>query len=116
MATKNSQILATPPPLPWIGWTTVDSQDAASELARSVVEAGLAACAQVSAPIQSWYQWEGKLEQATEYRITLKFHPSQRLALQQWLRRHHPYDTPQWVAVESKDALPEYTQWIVGQG
>jgi periplasmic divalent cation tolerance protein len=45
--------------------TTVDSEVAAAELARSAVEARVAACGQVVGPIKSVYRWQGKIENAS---------------------------------------------------
>ena len=52
--------------------TTTDSQDAAAGLARSAVEARVAACGQVIGPINSVYWWEGKIDNATEWLVVFK--------------------------------------------
>ncbi|HEV3069074.1 MAG TPA: divalent cation tolerance protein CutA, partial [Streptosporangiaceae bacterium] len=52
--------------------TTTDSRAEAVELARGAVEARLAACAQVSGPVASTYWWEGAVERAEEWLLTLK--------------------------------------------
>lgn len=37
--------------------TTTDTEAAAAELARGIIEARLAACAQIIGPIRSFYHW-----------------------------------------------------------
>jgi periplasmic divalent cation tolerance protein len=96
-----------------IGWTTTATRADAERLARGVVEAGLAACAQVSGPVTSFYRWENKLEQAEEFRIAVKFAAARSGALEEWLSDHHPYDTPQWVAVRADAAAEKYLKWVI---
>ncbi len=51
--------------------TTVANRKDARSLARALVEAKLAACAQISR-IESVYTWKGTVESGKEYRILLK--------------------------------------------
>jgi periplasmic divalent cation tolerance protein len=96
-----------------VGWTTTETRADAESLARGLVEAGLAACAQVSGPISSFYRWEKKIETAQEFRIAVKFAAIRADEVSTWLSAHHPYDTPQWVAVRADDALKNYLKWVV---
>lgn len=96
-----------------IGWTTTDRRDVAERLARGLVEAGLAACVQVSGPIVSTYRWEGRLETAEEFRLAVKFAASRADDVAQWLAANHPYDTPQWVAVRAAAVGEKYLKWVL---
>ena len=51
--------------------TTGARKKEARALARALVEAGLAACAQISR-IESLYTWKGKIEHGREYRVLFK--------------------------------------------
>ena len=95
----------------WMGWTTVSKPEDARTLAKVVIEKGLAFCAQIDAPIQSIYIWEGKLEESTEYRITMKFMEEQRATLTNYLLSHHPYDTPQWNCLPLQEVAEKYAAW-----
>jgi periplasmic divalent cation tolerance protein len=44
----------------------------AERIAVELVDLRLAACAQVSGPMQSTYRWEGKIENAEEWLCTAK--------------------------------------------
>lgn len=94
-----------------VGWTTVERQEQAIALAREAVAQRLAVCAQVDAPCQSFFLWEGKATSAEEVRIWLKFLPSQAEALGAWLQSAHPYDTPQWIVVGSAEVGSGYAAW-----
>jgi periplasmic divalent cation tolerance protein len=95
----------------WVGWTTLPTREQAEALARAAVEARLVACAQVEGPIASHYRWEGALERSEEYRVTLKFLEEEEEALATWIGANHPYQTPQWVAVQAKAVGEKYLKW-----
>jgi periplasmic divalent cation tolerance protein len=97
-----------------IAWTTLPSREEADRLAAASVAAGLAACAQVDGPIRSHYTWEGKVESEEEFRVTFKFSARKTQDLEAWVHAHHPYDLPQWLAIEADHASPAYRAWILG--
>jgi len=96
-----------------VGWTTVDSAQKAEKLAADLVRARLAACAQVDGPITSHFIWQGKTERAKEWRVWVKFPASSAKKIEAWLRTHHPYSTPQWLAVETKAVAGPYREWVL---
>jgi len=97
----------------FVAWTTTSTQDEADRLARGAVEARLAACAQVDGPITSYYHWEGKLEQAEEYRVWFKFLPGNASALSAWVHGQHPDTTPQWIVVNAEHVGEKYLSWAM---
>jgi periplasmic divalent cation tolerance protein len=96
-----------------IGWTTVDSAAAAEKLAAGLVAARLAACAQVDGPVTSHYIWQGKQEHTTEWRVWVKFPAPRAKEIEAWLKAHHPYSTPQWLAVAAAAVAGPYRVWVV---
>ena len=52
--------------------TNLRDSGSAFNLARELVDLRLAACANVLSPVTSFYRWEGKDEQATEYPVLIK--------------------------------------------
>ncbi|MDR3229315.1 MAG: divalent-cation tolerance protein CutA [Puniceicoccales bacterium] len=95
-----------------IGWTTFPDRKSARQFAESLVKSRLAACAQVSAEIESFYHWEGKFCHDPEWRVTVKFLRSRADAVSEHLRRCHPYVVPQWLAVEVSQISPCYHAWL----
>jgi periplasmic divalent cation tolerance protein len=92
--------------------TTTDSQEAAAALARSAVEARVAACAQVVGPITSTYWWAGQVDSAQEWLILFKT-PNDRVdALQEHLLRHHSYDVPEVIRTPITGGNPAYLTWL----
>ena len=86
-----------------LGFTTVETREQAEALAGESVERRLAACAQVDAPIRSFFFWQGRCEQAEEIRVLFKFVPSRREAMAAWIAERHPYDTPEWIVVAPQE-------------
>lgn len=97
-----------------IGWTTVGAEEVAGQLARNAVEAGVAACVQIDGPIQSFYEWKGKIEVEREWRLVFKFAANRAEALEAWIEANHPYETPQWVACRADRVAPAYARWVLG--
>jgi len=97
-----------------IGWTTLANRKDAEKLARDVVEAKMAVCAQVDGPITSFYYWEGKPRRDEEFRVAIKFLSANSEAIETWINEHHPYDTPQWLVVAAERVLPGYRRWAEG--
>ena len=96
-----------------VGWTTVPTRDEADRLARDLVDSRLAACVQISGPVTSWYRWEGRVESAQEFRLTVKLATSKASAIGAWLEANHPYDTPQWVACRAAEVTEKYLKWAL---
>lgn len=92
--------------------TTTDSRAEAMELARGAVEARLAACAQVAGPVASTYWWEGAVERAEEWVLTLKLPARGYDALADFLAQRHSYDEPEIVATPIVAGLDTYLSWM----
>ncbi len=51
--------------------TTTATEEEARAIARALVDRGLAACVQISA-LESFYIWQGAVQQEPEYRVVAK--------------------------------------------
>ncbi|MFD3687111.1 divalent-cation tolerance protein CutA [Nocardiopsis sp. NPDC058631] len=92
--------------------TTVDTRDGAERVARSVIEHRLAACAQVSGPITSFYRWEGAVHDDEEWRVVAKTAADRLDDLTAHIVGIHPYDVPEVVAVPVTGGNPSYLAWV----
>jgi periplasmic divalent cation tolerance protein len=77
------------------------------------VEEKLAACAQVTGPVSSFFHWEGQLDSATEWFCFLKTSVDRYPALEQRLASLHPYETPEVIAVPIEHSSSEYAAWVM---
>jgi periplasmic divalent cation tolerance protein len=91
--------------------TTVDSKRVALRLATSMVESRLAACAQVW-PIVSVYRWKGRMCRSSEYIVLAKTSARRARSLAAAIRREHPYELPQIVALPIVGGLAQYLEWL----
>lgn len=92
--------------------TTLDSEADATRLASALVTGRLAACVQVSGPIQSVYRWQGKVVQAREWACAAKTTAGRLAELTAMIRRLHSYEVPEIVAVPVLTTDPDYLAWL----
>ncbi|QNE77514.1 divalent cation tolerance protein CutA [Streptomyces finlayi] len=95
--------------------TTTDSEEKARSLARSVVEARLAACAQISAPVTSVYRWENAIESTEEWQVLLKTTAERYDELEEHIEAVHDYDTPEIIAVPVVRGSARYLGWVTAR-
>jgi periplasmic divalent cation tolerance protein len=92
--------------------TTTDSRVEAMELARTAVEARLAACAQVAGPVASVYWWDGRPERAEEWLLLLKLPADRYEELAAFLAERHSYDEPEIIALPIVAGSTAYLNWM----
>lgn len=92
--------------------TTVDNEDAAEQLARGVIAARLAGCAQVIGPIKSFYWWQGELEEAREWQIVMKTTSERLSELEAHIKATHSYEIPEIIATEIPWGSRDYLDCI----
>lgn len=95
--------------------TTVADKAAAVTLARGLVERRLAACVQIDGPIESVYRWKGTIEQAAEWRLTLKTTSAAAPRAIASLRRDHPYDEPEILVLPVSGGSEGYLRWLADE-
>jgi len=84
----------------------------ADSLARSLVEAGLAACVQVLGPVLSTYRWQDKVERAEEWLCLIKTSAGRYDALIRAIERIHPYEVPEIVKLDITGGSEKYLEWL----
>lgn len=95
--------------------SNLPDRDAALKLARTLVDAGFAACVNVLGECTSVYRWQGALETATEVPVLIKTRRSLYPQVEQTIARLHPYELPEVIAVPVTEGLPAYLDWVRGQ-
>jgi periplasmic divalent cation tolerance protein len=80
--------------------------------ARTLVEEGVAACANIVPGVESIYRWEGKLEASAEVLMVLKTTRERYAALQARITELHSYEVPEIVALRIEAGLPQYLRWV----
>lgn len=86
--------------------------EVATTLAKQIVESKLAACVNVLPGMTSIYTWEDKLETATEVLLIIKTTVLAYSALELYLKKAHPYECPEIIALPIEQGFKGYLQWI----
>lgn len=84
----------------------------ATTIAHQLVRQRLAACVNILPGVQSIYQWQEKIEQASEVTLMAKTMQSRYVELEAAVRAVHPYDVPEIIALPITNGLPQYLDWI----
>ena len=92
---------------------TCGSTAEAKRIARTVVEARLAACVNIlPGAVSSIYRWKGKVEMARERLLLIKTSRKHLAKLQAAVERLHSYDVPEFVALPIAGGSRKYLRWM----
>ncbi|MDR3792490.1 MAG: divalent-cation tolerance protein CutA [Terracidiphilus sp.] len=92
--------------------TTLGSREEAAQLGQTLVEEKLAACATVLPGAQSFYRWQGQIEEAHEALLLLKTGPDQLAALEARLHQLHSYELPEFLVLPVEAGSKAYLDWL----
>ena len=96
-------------------YVTAGSHDEAVAVGRAVVEARLAACANIGQAITSLFWWEGAVQEEAEFALILKTREDLVDAVVAKVKEVHSYDCPCVVALPMAGGNPEFLDWIDSQ-
>ncbi|HKQ39596.1 MAG TPA: divalent-cation tolerance protein CutA [Verrucomicrobiae bacterium] len=91
---------------------TVPNVDIGRKLARAILESHSAACVNIVPGLESHYWWQGKLDTSAEALLLIKTTKAKLKALQKIVLLHHPYDTPEFVALPASIVADKYMAWV----
>jgi periplasmic divalent cation tolerance protein len=94
---------------------TAPDERVARELARALVERGLAACVNVIPQVASIYRWQGAVEEASEVLMLVKTSAARVAEIERFLDEEHPYDVPECVALEPRHVEAKYLRWLIDE-
>ena len=96
-------------------YSTFPDEASAKRVAEALVNAKLAACVNLSAPMTSIYEWQGKLETGPEVAAFIK---TRRALVEQVIaaiRPLHPYALPCFLILPIEGGNEDYLAWARGQ-
>jgi len=91
--------------------TTASSREEAQNIAYLLIDEKLAACVQLL-PIESFYSWEGKTQNAAEILLLVKTRTSSFEQAIARIKAVHSYTVPEIVAMPFAAGFPGYFDWI----
>ncbi len=92
--------------------TNLPDRAVAERIAETLVTERTAACVNILAECTSVYRWKGKTEHAGEVPLLIKTTRAAYPQLESALRKLHPYEVPEIVALPVNAGLPEYLNWV----
>jgi len=96
-------------------FTTLPSPEKAAEIARTLVEERLVACANVLPAVRSIYKWQGKMQDENEVMLLLKTREEQLERLKLRILELHPYEVPEVLAIPVESGYRAYLEWIASE-
>jgi periplasmic divalent cation tolerance protein len=94
-----------------VATTTADRADA-ERIAASLVAKKLAACVQVSGPLESTYRWKEQIETSREWICTIKTLRALYPQVEEAIRKLHSYEQPEIVALPIVAGCAGYLDWL----
>ncbi len=96
----------------WVALATAPDASVAERLGRLAVEAGHAACANIVPGLRSLFRWKGAVQDEPEVLILFKTTAAAFSALAELVRKEHPYEIPELIALPVADGLAPYLGWV----
>jgi periplasmic divalent cation tolerance protein len=92
---------------------TVPSRDVGKTIAHTLVEEHLVACVNIVPGIESVYYWEGKVNSDNEELLIMKTAEENVPMLTQRIKKLHPYDECEVIALPIVGGSDSYLKWVV---
>ena len=99
-------------PLCAVVLVTAPNLKVARSLARTTLDARLAACVTLLPAVESHYWWEDRIQSGREVILLIKTTTKQLPQLEQHVIQQHPYDTPEFLALPVSRGAQRYLDWI----
>ena len=93
-------------------YITVPSWEVGKQIANNLVECSLAACVNIIPGITSIYHWQGAVQQDSELLLIAKTRAELFDSLASTVKKIHPYDVPEVIAIPIIAGSNEYLAWI----
>jgi periplasmic divalent cation tolerance protein len=94
---------------------TTPNMTVARRIARALLAQRLVACANLIPGVESHYWWHGKCEKGREALMVLKTRKGLLAQLEQAVHSLHPYDTPEFLALNLEAGSQRYLDWLMAE-
>lgn len=91
---------------------TVSNEDEGANMAKALVEEGIAGCVNIVRGVRSIYRWEGKTEDEQEVLMIVKTRKSLFAKLSQRVKALHSYTVPEIIATQVVQGSEDYLRWL----
>lgn len=91
--------------------TTTNTKKNAKKIINALLKKKIAACIQLF-PIESFYTWEGKVNEDKEFILFIKSKASLYNQIEKIVLKNHKYTTPEIIQVPINKGATAYLSWI----
>lgn len=91
---------------------TAGSNGEARKIARHLVDAGLAACANIVPSVRSIFRWKGEVTEEEETLLIVKSVSEAFDSLEVMVKAHHSYSEPEIIALPIQAGSASYLAWV----
>jgi periplasmic divalent cation tolerance protein len=84
----------------------------AQKISQRLLEEKLAACVNIVKDVQSFFWWDGKIDQAQEALLVIKSKRALFPKIIKAVKAAHSYSVPEIIALPIIDGSKDYLQWI----
>ena len=98
-----------------IVFVTVPGLREGSRISKAILTSRLAACVNVIPGVQSMYQWKGKIVREKEAMLVMKTTRIRYRKLEQKIKKLHPYEVPEVIAIPLICGSSQYIEWVTGE-
>jgi periplasmic divalent cation tolerance protein len=100
---------------PLLVLTNLPDRAAAEKLADALIAGRVAACVNILAPCRSVYRWKEAVQHDEEHPVLIKTTQERYAALEEAIRRNHPYELPEVIALPIERGLAAYLDWVAAE-
>lgn len=94
---------------------SINTETAAKDLARTLLQEKLAACVHLLPMGTSLYLWQGQLQETPEITLLIKTQSVLVESITQRIAELHIYEVPEILTLPVSSGLPAYLQWLTEQ-
>jgi len=87
----------------------------AKKLVKIILENKACACVNIIKDIESYFWWQGKIQREKEALLVIKTKKSAFLKLKKIIKKNHPYEVAEIIAVNIAGINSEYRKWLIGE-
>ena len=96
-------------------YMTAGSKEEAGKIGKELITSGLAACVNILDNMNSFYMWEGEIQDDTEVVMIAKTSEERVPQLVEKVKSLHSYDCPCIVSLPVSDGYPPFLDWVQGE-
>ncbi|MEJ2169615.1 MAG: divalent-cation tolerance protein CutA [Desulfobacterales bacterium] len=96
-------------------YMTAGSKDEARKIGKELVAAGLAACVNILDNMNSFYKWQGEIQDDAEVVIIAKTTENRVAELIEKVKALHSYDCPCIVAIPVSGGNRNFLDWVAAE-